>query len=66
MQANLTPPWNRKEREMTPRKLNNSLLFLQIYSSIFSFFSYIGKEVEEWWEIMWEDVGCTGATAPAL
>jgi hypothetical protein len=26
----------------------------------------VGKETEEWWDIMWEDVGCTGITVPAL
>jgi hypothetical protein len=66
MQANSTLPWKKREREMTPRKPINSLLFLQICFSIFSFFSAIGKEVEEWWEVIWEDVGCAGATTPAL
>jgi hypothetical protein len=51
---------------MTPQKPNNSTLFPQIYFSIFSFFLATGKEVEEWWEIMWEDVGVTGATKSAL
>jgi hypothetical protein len=31
-----------------------------------SFFSTTGKEVEEWWDIMREEVGCAGATTPAL
>jgi hypothetical protein len=44
----------------------NSLLFLQICFSIFSFFSAIRKEVEERWEVAREDVGCAGATMPAL
>jgi hypothetical protein len=51
---------------MTPRKHNNSLLFLHIYFSIFFFFSAVGKEVEKWWEIVWEDVGCAGLTMLAL
>jgi hypothetical protein len=51
---------------MTPHKPNNYLLFFQIYFSIFSFFLAIGKEVEEWWEIVQEDVGCVGATTPTL
>jgi hypothetical protein len=24
------------------------------------------KEVEEWWDIIWEDVGCTEVTMPTL
>jgi hypothetical protein len=28
-----------------------------------SFFSAVVKEVGRWWEIVQEDVGCTGATA---
>jgi hypothetical protein len=32
-----TPPWNRREREVTPRKLNNSPLFFQICFSVPSF-----------------------------
>jgi hypothetical protein len=32
MWANPTPPWNRRERETTPRKLNNSLLFFRTVS----------------------------------
>jgi hypothetical protein len=51
---------------MTPHKPNNSLFFLQICFSIFSFFLVIGKEVEEWWEIVREEVGYAGATMPAL
>jgi hypothetical protein len=66
MWANSTLPWNRREREMTSHKLNNSLLFFRYVSLFSSFFSLIGKEVEEWWEIMREDIGCTGATMSAL
>jgi hypothetical protein len=46
---------------MTPRKLNNSLLFSYLFLYPFSFLA-IGKDVERWWVIMWVDVGCVGAT----
>jgi hypothetical protein len=48
---------------MTPHKLNNSLLFFHICFTISSFFSAVGMEAEERWDIMREDVGCAGATA---
>jgi hypothetical protein len=48
---------------MTPRKLNNTLLSFQIYFSIPLSFSVVRREAEEWWNIVWEDVGCAGATA---
>jgi hypothetical protein len=32
----------------------------------FSLFSAIGKEAEEWWDIVREDVGCVGVTMLAL
>jgi hypothetical protein len=51
---------------MTPRKFNNSLLFFRSISLFSSFFLAVGKEVAEWWEIIREDVGCAGATTPAL
>jgi hypothetical protein len=63
MWVNPIPPWNRRERETTLRKLNNSLLFFRSVSPFPSFFLAIGKEAEGWWEIMREDVGCAGATA---
>jgi hypothetical protein len=47
---------------MTPCKLNNSLLFSDIFLYLF-FFSTVGKEAVRWWEIVREDVGCVGATA---
>jgi hypothetical protein len=47
---------------MTPRKLNNSLLFFNLFLYL-SFFSAIGKEAGRWWEIVSEDVGCAGAIA---
>jgi hypothetical protein len=37
---------------MTPHKFNNSLLFFRFVSLFFSFFSAVGKEMEEWWEIV--------------
>jgi hypothetical protein len=40
--------------------------FLQICFSVSSFFSAVGKEVEEWWDIVREDVGCSGAITLAL
>jgi hypothetical protein len=33
---------------------------------LFFLFSVVGKEVEEKRDIVWEDVGCTGVTRPAL
>jgi hypothetical protein len=57
---------NPREGGMTPRKLNNSLLFSRSISLdpflYLSFFSAVGKEAGRWWEIMWEDVGCAGPT----
>jgi hypothetical protein len=49
---------------MTPRKLNNSLLFSYLFLYL-SFFSPIGKEAGRRWEIVQEDVGCTGVTEEA-
>jgi hypothetical protein len=63
MRGNSTPPWNRRERKMTPSKLNNSFLFFQICFSISFSFSVIGKEAEGWWEIVLEDIGGVGVTA---
>jgi hypothetical protein len=51
---------------MTLRKLNKSLLFFRSISLFSSFFSVVGKEAEERWEIVLEDVGCVGKTMPAL
>jgi hypothetical protein len=54
MQANSTLPYNGREREMTPRKLNKLPL---IFSDLFLYFhlsSAVAKEVEEWWEIVRE------------
>jgi hypothetical protein len=47
-------------RSSTPRKLSNYLLFLQTRFSIFSFFSAVGKGMEEWWDIMREDLDYAG------
>jgi hypothetical protein len=46
---------------MTPRKLNNSLPFSDLFLYL-SFFSAVGNEAGRQWEIMWEDIGCVGAT----
>jgi hypothetical protein len=46
---------------MTPHKLNNSLLFLDLFLYL-SFFSAVGKDARRWWKIMREDVGCAGVT----
>jgi hypothetical protein len=62
MHNNPTLPWNRREGEMTPRKLNNSLLYFLDLFLYLSFFLPIGKEARRWWEIMREDVACAGAT----
>jgi hypothetical protein len=51
----------RREGEATPSKLNNSLLFLDMFLYL-SFFLAVGKEAGKQWDIVWEDVGCTGAT----
>jgi hypothetical protein len=51
-----------KGRETTPHKLNNSLFIFQNCFSIPSFFSEVEKEAEGRWDIVWEDVGCVGAT----
>jgi hypothetical protein len=48
---------------MTPRKLNNSILFYRICFSILSIFSAVVNEAGRQWEMVWEDVGCAGATA---
>jgi hypothetical protein len=50
------------EGETTPYKLNNFLLFLDLFLYL-SFFLAIGKEMGRWWEIVQEDIGCAGATA---
>jgi hypothetical protein len=42
----------RKGIKTTPCKLNNSLLFFHICFSISAFFSAVGKEAEEWGDIM--------------
>jgi hypothetical protein len=47
---------------MTPRKLNNSLLFSDLFLYL-PFFSAIGKEARRRWEIVKEYVGCAGANA---
>jgi hypothetical protein len=52
----------RKERKTTLCKLNSYLIFFKICFSIFlSFFSAVGKDVQEQRDIMWEDVGSAGA-----
>jgi hypothetical protein len=48
---------------MIPRKLNNSLVFFRSICLFSSFVSVVGKEAGRQWEIVWEDVGCIGATA---
>jgi hypothetical protein len=48
---------------MTPRKLNDSLLFFLDLFLYLSIFSAVGKEAGRWWEIEQEDVGCIGASA---
>jgi hypothetical protein len=40
--------------------------FFRSVSLFSSFFLAVGKEAEERWEIVQEDVGCAGATMPAL
>jgi hypothetical protein len=48
----------KKGKRDAPCKLNNPLLFSFRSISLFSsFFSDVGKEVEERWDIVWEDVG---------
>jgi hypothetical protein len=46
-----------KERRLTIRSTTPSCFFRYVSLSS-SFFLVIGKEAEEWWEIVWEDVGC--------
>jgi hypothetical protein len=40
-----------------------------VSSNLFLYFPFLfGRRDggEEWWEIMWEDIGCVGATMPSL
>jgi hypothetical protein len=55
-----------KRERLLPISLTTPSCFLRYVSPFSSFFSTIGKEVEEWWKIVWEDAGCAGATMPAL
>jgi hypothetical protein len=51
------------EERRLPVSSTTPSYFFQIFFSIFSFFSAVGKEAKEQWDIVWEDVGCAGATA---
>jgi hypothetical protein len=54
-------PDSAMEQEGEERRLPISLTTPScFFISISSFFSAIGKEAEERWDIMWEDVGCAG------
>jgi hypothetical protein len=57
-----------KEREKQPPV--STTTFSSSFQICFPYFpvsiSDVGKEVEERWDIVWEDVGCTGLTTPAL
>jgi hypothetical protein len=57
-----------KEQERQPLVSTATLSssFPICFPWFFSLFSAVGKEVEEWWDIMREDVGCEGVTTPAL
>jgi hypothetical protein len=46
-----TLPWFDREGGATPYKLNNPLLFLDLFLYL-SFFSALGKKAGRWWEIM--------------
>jgi hypothetical protein len=54
-----------KERRLPVSSTASSCFFRSI-SLFSSFFSPIGMEAEEWWEIVQKDVGCAGATTPTL
>jgi hypothetical protein len=47
---------------MTPSKLNNSLMFFRSISLSLFLFNHMEGGGRRW-EIMWGNVGCTGATA---
>jgi steroid 5-alpha reductase family enzyme len=52
---------------MTPHKLNYYLIVFQdLFLYFLSLSLSIAKEAEEQRDIVWEDVGCTGVTRPAL
>jgi hypothetical protein len=57
---------HKRKEERLPVSSTTTFFVFQRTVSLFFLFPVIGKEVEKWRDIMWEDVGCAGVTRPAL